>query len=101
MARSGGFSKMKWYYQIALVAGISGVLLAVVWSQYLSPMKDQITAKQQQLDTLSAAVAKALEQKQYYEKMKAESLALEGQLIKLKTVLPLEKETPEIVRSFY
>ncbi len=101
MARSGGFSKMKWYYQIALVAGISGVLLALVWSQYLSPMQDLITAKQQQLNTLQAAVAKALEQKQYYEKMKTESLALEAQLVKLKTILPLEKETPEIVRSFY
>jgi len=101
MARGTGLAKMKWYYQIAIVAGVCGVLLAIAWSQYLSPMEDQIKAKKGQLDTLNAAVAKALQQKVYFEKMKAESALLEKKLIDLKQVLPLEKETPEIVRSFY
>ena len=102
MARSNsGLSKMKWYYQLGLVAAVSGLLLALSWYYYMSPMQEQIVAKQQQLDTLSAQVAKALQQKQYFEKMKAESLQLEAKLLDLKKILPLEKETPEIVRAFY
>jgi type IV pilus assembly protein PilO len=92
---------MKWYYQIAVVAGVCGALLAGVWYQFLSPMQNQITSKQSQLTTLNAEVAKALKQKLYFEKMKAESQELEAKLMDLKRVLPLEKETPEIVRSFY
>jgi hypothetical protein len=97
MARSGGFSKMKWYYQIAVVAGICGALLAGVWYQFLSPMQDQINSKQSQLTTLNAEVAKALQQKLYFEKMKAESQQLEATLLDLKGSCRSRRKRP---RSF-
>jgi len=94
-----GFSKLKWYYQVAIVGGVCGLLLGGVWYQFLSPMQEEITVKQSQFIDLQQQVAKSLQQKKIYEQMKADSVELSAKLEELKKVLPLDKETDQIIKA--
>jgi type IV pilus assembly protein PilO len=92
-------AKVKWYYQVLLVGGISGGLLALFWYQYLNPMNDDIQGRIKILNDLQVVIAKSLQQQKQLEQLKKEAQELEEKLDKLKTVLPLEKETDQIFRS--
>src|SRR5215813_11243478 len=99
MALGKGFAKIKWYYQVLIVVAICGALLGLVWNQFLAPMQEQIVAKKGQVQELEVQVARSTAQKLVFEKFKAESLELAKKLEVLKTVLPLEKETDQILRT--
>jgi type IV pilus assembly protein PilO len=94
-----GFAKLKWYYQVLIVAAVCGGLLGLVWYQFLVPMEEQIVAKKGQVQELQVQVARSTAQKLVFEKFKAESMELARRLEVLKTVLPLEKETDQILRT--
>jgi len=94
-----GFSKLKWYYQIVVVAGVCGALLAGAWYWYLVPIDDEIKVKEGQLSTLELEVARSVAQNKIYEQFKAETVELGKKLEALKTILPLEKETDQILRT--
>ena len=59
--------KMKWYVQVGIVVGLCAALLGGFWYQFLSPISDDITSKEGQLDTLQKEVAKSLQQKKMFE----------------------------------
>jgi len=101
MARSGlgAFGKMKWQYQVLIVVGVCGLLLAGAWYQFLSPMQEQIVAKEKELSDLNLQVAKSQAQKKMFEQFKAETVELGKKLDDLKKELPLEKETSQILES--
>jgi type IV pilus assembly protein PilO len=92
-------AKLKWYYQILLVAGVCGGLLAIFWYQYLTPMNDDIQARMKILTDLQTVIAKSLQQQKELAQLKKDAEALQAKLDMLKTVLPLEKETDQIFRS--
>jgi len=94
-----GLAKLKWYYQVLIVALICGGLLTGLWYQYLMPMQEDIAAKTTKLDELQKTIAKSLLQQQQLSAIKQEALALQAKLDMLKAVLPLEKETDQIFRS--
>jgi Tfp pilus assembly protein PilO len=94
-----GFSKLKWYYQILIVGGVCGLLLAGVWYQFLVPLQDEIAAKSTQMTDLQQQVAKSLQQQKIYEQMKADSVVLGQKLDDLKRILPLDKETDLIIKA--
>src|SRR5262245_9752123 len=98
-ADTKSFSKLKWHYQILLVASLSGGLLALAWYYYLAPIQDQITAKKGQVQDLESQVARSNAQKLIFEKFKAETEELGKKLEVLKSILPLEKETDQILRT--
>jgi Tfp pilus assembly protein PilO len=93
------FSRLKWYYQIAIVGGVCALVLAGVWYQFLAPMQDEIAGKQKQMSDLQLVVAKSLQQQKIYEQMKADSIQLAAKLEDLKKVLPLDKETDLIIKA--
>ena len=93
------FSKLQWYYQLLIVGGFCGLMLGLVWYQYLSPIQTSIEGKRLELDAVKAQVAKSQQQERTFAKFKAESAALQEQLDRLKSVLPLEKETDQILRQ--
>jgi len=93
------FSKLQWYFQVLIVAGFCGVMLGLVWYQYLSPIQVAIEGKRIELDAVKAQVAKSQQEERTFAKFKAESAALQEHLDKLKSVLPLEKETDQILRQ--
>jgi type IV pilus assembly protein PilO len=92
-------AKLKWYYQVLLVAGVCGGLLAIFWYQYLTPMNDDIQARMKILTDLQTVIAKSLQQQKELAQLKKDAEALQAKLDMLKTVLPLEKETDQIFRS--
>jgi len=93
------FSKLPWYYQMLIVGGFCGLLLGLAWYQYLSPIQVAIDGKKIELDAVKAQVAKSQQEERTFAKFKAESAALQEQLDRLKSVLPLEKETDQILRQ--
>jgi type IV pilus assembly protein PilO len=92
-------AKLKWYYQILLVAGVCGGLLAALWYQVLTPIQADIEAKNSTLSGLKLTIAKSEAQQKVLAQLKKDSLALQAKLDMLKLVLPLEKETDQVLRS--
>jgi len=93
------FAKLKWYYQVLIVAGVCGGLLAGFWYQYLTPINDDITSRTKTLTDLQAVIAKSLQQQRQLAQLKKEAQELQAKLDMLTTVLPLETETDQIFRS--
>ena len=54
-------AKLKWYYQLLIVAGICGGLLAGFWYQYLTPINDDIQTRMKTLTDLQAVIANSLQ----------------------------------------
>jgi type IV pilus assembly protein PilO len=93
------FQKLKWHTQLLVVAGVCAALLALVWYQFLSPMQEEITAKEGRLVELQALIQKSVAQQKVLAQLKKESLELQAQLDSLKSVLPLERETARVLVS--
>ena len=55
--------KMKWYYQVLLIGGICGGLLALFWYQYLNPMNDDIQGRIKILNDLPHGAIRIRERK--------------------------------------
>ncbi len=93
------FLRLKWYYQILIVAGVSGGLLAGFWYSYLTPIQADVQTKTGQLEELKKTNATARERQKQLAQIKKDALALQAKLDMLKAVLPLEPETDQIFRS--
>ena len=94
-----GFEKLAWHYQVLAVAGFCGLLLGLFWYQFLSPMKTVITGKKTEVSQLQAQVVKSQQEERVFAQFKADTEKLEAQLETLKSVLPQEKETDQILRQ--
>ena len=93
------FQKLKWYSQMLIGAGVCGGLLALLWYQILVPIQEGITTKTAQLDELEKTIEKSQQQLKVLAQLKKESLELQAKLDMLKRVLPLERETDQVLRS--
>ena len=91
--------KLKWYYQVVIVAGTCGALLGLFWYQYLAPLNDDIQSRTKTLTDLQVVIAKSLQQQKQLAQIKREAQELQAKLDMLKTILPQEKETDQIFRS--
>ena len=90
---------MRWYYQALIVVGASGVILGLFWYQFLSPIEATVVAQNAQLTQLNQDVAASLARQQQLAEIREESEALQVQLDALKPILPLERETDQILRQ--
>ena len=93
------FAKLKWYYQILVVAGVCGGLLGLLWYQVLTPIQMENESKAATLTGLRQTIAKSEAQQKVLAQLKKDSLLLQAKLDMLKLVLPLEKETDQVLRS--
>ena len=93
------FAKLNWYYQIVIVAGVCGGLLGLLWYQVLSPIELEIEAKNSTLGDLRFTIAKSELQLKVLAQLKKESQELQEKLDTLKLVLPLERETDQVLRA--
>jgi len=92
-------AKLKWYYQVLIVGAICGGLLAGVWYQFLAPKQEDVDTKTKQVEELQRTIAKSLQQQKQLAQIKKEAIELQAQLELLKKVLPLEKETDQVLRT--
>ena len=99
MADLKDFKKLKWFYQVLAVAVVCGALLFVLWYMYLTPIQAEIETKQKSLADLQATIVKSQQQQKMLAQLKKESLELEARLDMLKIVLPLAKETDDVLRA--
>ena len=90
------FAKLKWYYQILIVAGVCGGLLGLLWYQVLTPIQRE---NESTLTDMRQTIAKSEAQQKVLAQLKKDSLLLQAKLDMLKLVLPLEKETDQVLRS--
>jgi type IV pilus assembly protein PilO len=93
------FQKLRWYVQVIIVAVFCGGGLALVWYQFLVPIQDEIASKNKQHADLQMQIAKSTRQLQIFEEFKRQTAELQTELDGLKKVLPLEKETDQILRQ--
>jgi type IV pilus assembly protein PilO len=91
--------RMKWYYQVLLVAVLCGGLLAGFWYVFLTPLQQDILGKTAKAKELQQVVAKSEARSKELAKIKKEALELQEKLEVAKSVLPLEKETDQIFRA--
>ena len=92
------FAGLRWYYQAAIVVGVAGAGLAGFWYQFLRPIDAQVASQRVQVSELSTQVAEAVQREQQLAEIREQSEQLQSQLDALKTILPLERETDEILR---
>jgi type IV pilus assembly protein PilO len=92
-------AKLKWYYQVLLVAAICGIGLFAVWNWILSPLQAEVDGKKAQVSQLQGVVAKSEARQKELAKIKKETIELQARLETLKAILPLEKETDQILRA--
>ncbi len=93
------FQRLKWYYQALLVAGAAVTLLSLFWWRFLMPIGAAIEARHVRLSDLAAEISQAVQRRMQLAEIRAESEALQEQLDRLKSILPLERETDEILRE--
>jgi type IV pilus assembly protein PilO len=93
------FQKLRWYYQVLTVAAVCGGLLGLVWYQFLAPMEAEIVVRTGKLAELQGQIHKSIQQQRVFEQFKRETAELELELESLKSVLPLEKETDQLLRQ--
>jgi type IV pilus assembly protein PilO len=91
------FAKLKWHVQGVIVVLVAGSLLGLLWYQFLSPMEIEIAEKETRLTQIRAEVARAVQRQQQLAEVRAESEELQQQLNDLKAILPLQRETAEII----
>ena len=92
------FAKLKWYYQILIISAVCAGLLGLLWYQYITPIEAEIEGKNVSLNDLRLTIAKSEAQLKVLAQLKKDSLELQTKLDRLKLVLPLEKETDQVLR---
>jgi len=93
----GGFSKLKWYVQLLVVALVCGGALGVLWYAMLSPITVEIEGKTKQVADLQVKVDKLKALQARYAQFKKETEALQARLEDLKKILPQDKEIEHIL----
>ena len=99
MADFSDFNRLAWYYQGLIVIGVAGGLLALVWWQVLTPLQAEVDTKQGQLDQLNQEILVAVQRQQQLAQIKADAALLQEQLDGLKSILPLGRETANVLRQ--
>ena len=95
----GAFSKLKGYVQVLIILGICGALLAGVWYVFMTPIELEITAQEAKITDLNSKLDKSRAQKARFDQFKKEVQALQVKLDDLKRILPLDRETDQILRQ--
>src|SRR5437868_2233293 len=91
--------KVKWYFQVLIVAAVCGGLLAGFWYFYLSPMQADVQSKTGKVADLNGVIKKSEAQEKELAKLKQAVAERKAELEMLKANLPQEKETDQIFRA--
>jgi type IV pilus assembly protein PilO len=99
MAGLNDLTRLKWYFQVLIVAVICGGGLFALWYLYLADMQTQIEQRTKQIDDLKKTIAAMEIKKSQLAQIKKDAMELQEKLEMLKMVLPLDKETEQIFRA--
>jgi type IV pilus assembly protein PilO len=91
-------SKLPWYGQLGAFVVLSLAGAGAFWNWYAQPMQGTIEARQAELTTIQAEIAKGQATARRLPEFRAQVVELEGQLERLRAVLPEEKDVADLLR---
>jgi type IV pilus assembly protein PilO len=91
-------SRMPWYAQVGAFALLGAVAAGVFWNWYAVPAREEITAREVELDGLRAEVARGLAEEVRMPELRAEMGRLDLQLGQLRQDLPEEQDVADLLR---
>jgi type IV pilus assembly protein PilO len=98
MAINLSLSKLPWYGQVGAFAALSLVATGIFWTYYAQPAQESIGQREQQLAGLHAEIDRGRATARRLPEFRTEIAALEGQLDRLRAVLPEEQDVADLLR---
>jgi len=98
MALKFDFSKLPWHAQLGAFATLALAGVGVFWYFYASPAQVEIEAKRVQVAALQADIDRGLATARRLPQFRTEVSVLEGQLDRLRAVLPEEQDVADLLR---
>jgi type IV pilus assembly protein PilO len=98
MAMNLSLNKLPWYGQIGLFVVLSLAGAGVFWHFYASPTGAAIEARRQEFTKIRAEVDKGLATARRLPQFREDVAKLEGDLDRLRAVLPEEKDVGDLLR---
>jgi type IV pilus assembly protein PilO len=90
--------KLPWYAQLGAFVALSAAGAGVFWNWYAVPTQATIDARLAELATMRAEITKGQATARRLPEFRAEVTELEGQLERLRAVLPEEKDVADLLR---
>jgi type IV pilus assembly protein PilO len=98
MAMNLSLNKLPWYGQVGMFVVLSLAGAGVFWNFYASPTRAAIEARKQELVKSRAEVDKALATARRLPQFREDVAKLQGDLERLRAVLPEEKDVADLLR---
>lgn len=98
MAINLSLSRLPWYGQVGVFVALSLVGAGLFWNFYAQPLQASVDERQAQLDSVRLEISKGLATARRLPEFRSQIVQLEGQLDRLKTVLPEEKDVADLLR---
>ena len=97
MASNISLSKLPWYGQIGVFLLLALVAAGAFWHFYAQPAQDALAMRRAELARLRGDIARGLATAQRLPEFRKEVASLEGQLERLRAVLPDEQDVGELL----
>jgi type IV pilus assembly protein PilO len=98
MAINLSLSKLPWYGQVGVFAGLGLAATLVFWNWYAKGAQEAIEAQRAQLTTLQAQVERGRAAERRLPEFRRELARLEAQMTQLRAVLPDERDVADLLR---
>jgi type IV pilus assembly protein PilO len=98
MAINLSLSKMPWYGQVAACAALGVAAAAAFWNFYAQGANQAIEAQRGQLVSLHAEIDRGHAAERRLPEFRRELASLEGQMSRLRAVLPDERDVADLLR---
>ena len=98
MAINLSLSRLPWYGQVGIFVGLSAVAAGVFWNFYAAPKAASIEQRQAQLASIRTDINRGLSTARRLPEFRQEVAQLEGQLERLRAVLPEEQDVADLLR---
>jgi type IV pilus assembly protein PilO len=98
MAMNFSLNRLPWYGQVGLFVALSLAGAGVFWNFYAVPTRAEIDGRRTQLAQIRAEVDKGLATARRLPQFRADVAKLQGDLERLRAVLPEEKDVAELLR---
>jgi type IV pilus assembly protein PilO len=98
MAINLSLSKMPWYGQVGVFLAMALAGVGIFWAYYASPLQADIEMRRGQLLTIRGDIDRGLAIARRLPEFRREVSQLEGQLERLRAVLPEEQDVADLLR---